>query len=153
MTDLPTIEETILFIKEAHAGQRDAAGLDYYHHPIAVMDLLPADASHTVRLAALLHDVIEDTSHDRATLSARGYDKETLDMVECVTWYPDDRRGFEEKIDALIATGNRGAMLVKRADMTHNSDPLRLAALSEDRILHFRTKYVTSLAKLNEILN
>ena len=40
---MPTIEETIAFIKQAHAGQVDKVGREYYHHPIAVMQRLPDD--------------------------------------------------------------------------------------------------------------
>lgn len=149
---MPTIEETIAFIQQAHAGQVDAQGVTYYLHPIAVMNLLPNAAPLSVKLAALLHDVLEDTPYTRADLEQRGYDAETLDIVELVTWQPDDRRSFDDKIDALIAAGNHGALMVKRADMTHNSDPVRMQTLSEECRQHFSTKYLPSLHKINAIL-
>jgi len=149
---MPTIEETIAFIKVAHAGQTDASGLDYYLHPIAVMNRLPADADLEVRLAALLHDVLEDTPHTRQDLLAMGYSERTVAAVEWVTKTADDTRSYPEKIAAIIAGGNRDALEVKFADMSENADPERLAMLPETRRDYFAAKYSGPLKALREAL-
>ena len=149
---MPTIEETIAFIEQAHAGQTDHAGEPYSRHPIAVMRRLPAEIDDEVRLAALLHDIIEDTPYARADLAAMGYSTRTLDAVDWVTHTPGDSRPYPEKIAALIAGGNRDALLVKFADMSENADPARLALLDEEKQDYFRRKYVAPLRALRDAL-
>ena len=150
---MPTIEETIAFIEKAHAGQTDRAGEPYYLHPIAVMRRLPPGVDDEVRLAALLHDVIEDTAYTREALSALGYSQRTLDAVDWVTQAPGDARPYAEKIDALIAGGNRDALQVKLADMSENADPVRLARLDAESRDHFTRKYTAPLAALRAALS
>ncbi len=149
---MPTIEETISFIKDAHAGQVDKAGKAYYHHPVAVMRRLPSDIDDDVKMAALLHDVIEDTSYTRQRLAELGYSERTLDAVELVTQKPDDARPYAEKIDAIIASGNRDAIEVKFADMSENFDPSRLAALEPERRDYFIQKYSGPIEALKAAL-
>lgn len=149
---MPTIEETISFIKEAHAGQVDKAGKDYYHHPIAVMRRLPSDIDDEIKIAALLHDVIEDTAYTRQQLSGLGYSERTLDAVELVTQKPDDVRTYAEKVEAIIASGNRDAIQVKFADMSENFDPSRLAALEPERRDYFIQKYSGPIEALKAAL-
>jgi len=149
---MPTIDDTIAFIKVAHAGQKDAAGLDYYLHPIAVVNRLPADADLEVKLAALLHDVLEDTPHTAQDLLDMGYSARTVATVEWVTKAPDDTRSYPEKVAAIIAGGNRDAIQVKFADMSENADPERLALLPPERRDHFVRKYTAPLQALREAL-
>jgi len=150
---MPTIEETIAFIEKAHAGQTDRAGEAYYLHPIAVMRRLPAEVDDEVRLAALLHDVIEDTPYRRQQLAALGYSERTLDAVDWVTQKPDDTRPYAEKIAALIAGGNHDALQVKLADMSENTDPGRLARLDPQSRAHFLRKYTEPLEALRAALS
>lgn len=138
---MPSIDETIELIQAAHSGQTDKAGRPYYLHPIAVMRRLPANADTEVRLAALLHDVLEDTAYSRGDLAALGYSKRTLDVVMLLTQRPGDPRPYTEKIDALIASGNRDAMQVKLADISENADPQRLAMLGPDMRKQLEGKY------------
>jgi (p)ppGpp synthase/HD superfamily hydrolase len=149
---MPTIDETIAFIKQAHAGQKDKSGRDYFYHPIAVMQRLPEDADVEVRLAALLHDVIEDTPYTRAQLAEMGYSVRTLDIVDLVTHAEDDTRPYAARIQAIIASGNRDAIQVKVADMSENSDPARLTLLEPARREHFVQKYTAPLAALRAAL-
>ncbi len=149
---MPTLEETLAFIEQAHAGQTDRAGEPYYLHPIAVMRRLPAGVDDEVRLAALLHDVLEDTPYTREQLSALGYSERTLDAVEWVTQKPGDPRSYPEKIAALIAGGNRDALQVKLADMSENADPERLAKLDPESRAHFARKYTAPLEALRAAL-
>ena len=150
---MPTIDETIALIEKAHAGQTDRAGAPYYLHPIAVMHRLPAAVDDEVRLAALLHDVIEDTPYTRQQLSALGYSERTLDAVDLVTQKPGDPRPYPEKIAAIIASGNRDALQVKLADMSENADPERLARLDAESRDYFLRKYTAPLQALRSALS
>ena len=58
------IEKAYYFAKVAHSGQKRQSGEDYFIHPAAVAEILfdlGLDADTII--AALLHDVIEDTEH------------------------------------------------------------------------------------------
>ena len=46
------------FAAKAHSGQVDKAGVSYIYHPIAVALHMNSE---TGKIAALLHDVIEDS--------------------------------------------------------------------------------------------
>ena len=126
---MPDIEDTIAFIKEAHAGQMDWTGAEYWQHPVAVMNLLPEDATLEEKLAALLHDVVEDTDHTIVTLRDRGYPEEVLTILDLVTRDKADGRSYMVWVRAIVASGNRGAIRVKLADNRHNSDPARIREL------------------------
>lgn len=149
---MPTIQDTIAFIRKAHAGQLDAAGRPYHLHPVAVMNRLPDGTDLEIKLAALLHDVLEDTSTTRADLTAMGYTARTLDAVELVTQKPGDPRSYPEKIDAIIASGNRDAITVKLADMSENMDPAGLALLPPERRAYFSAKYTGPIEALRSAL-
>jgi len=149
---MPGIEETIAFIVKAHAGQTDKSGRDYHHHPIAVMQRL-TDCGEDLRLAALLHDVLEDTPYTRQDLAAMGYSARALDIVEQVTKVPGDKRTYAEKIAALIALGDADVMRLKLADMSENMDPERLALLAPEKQAFFLEKYSAPLAALRAALS
>ncbi|MBY0428245.1 MAG: hypothetical protein K2Q32_03400 [Alphaproteobacteria bacterium] len=159
---MPSIQETIEFIKIAHADQKDDAGEPYFNHPMRVMNRLPADADLEVKLAALLHDILEDTHYTRADLSAMGYTKRTLDAVQWVTKVPDDKpkstdpeiyyREYHASIQRIINSGNRDAIMIKEADMSENADETRLEKVEPVRRAHFERKYTKPLQALRAAL-
>jgi len=127
----PSIEETIDFIKVAHAGQFDKGGVEYWKHPVSVMHRLGSDASNECKLVALLHDVIEDTDHSPASLRALGYPDNVIASVERLTRV--DGVPYLECIERLAASGDRIAIEVKLADNLDNIDPERLARLPPEK--------------------
>jgi (p)ppGpp synthase/HD superfamily hydrolase len=149
---MPSLDETIAFIRQVHAGQTDKSGADYAEHPIAAMRRLPEGVDDAVRHAALLHDVIEDTCITRADLQRRGYSERVLAAVDLVTQAKDDIRPYGEKIAALIASGNADALEVKLADMSENTAPERLARLDPERRAFFEQKYAQPLQALRKAL-
>jgi hypothetical protein len=52
---MPGIDETIAFIRRAHAGQVDKGGVDYWNHPVSVMNRL--GSTYFVMTAALTIDI------------------------------------------------------------------------------------------------
>lgn len=150
---MPTVDDTIAFIKseEGHGLERlDKGGSPYFEHPIAVMKRLPTGVADEVKHAALLHDMIEDEGWTLDELKARGYSDKTLDMVELVSTDLKPQATYMEKIQALIATGNEGAILVKWADMAENSDLQRLAKVPEEKREKLRKKYKMPFVILTE---
>lgn len=62
--DRDLIRRAYLFARDAHAGQTRASNEPYVHHSVAVAGILVALRLDSATIAAaLLHDVLEDTSH------------------------------------------------------------------------------------------
>lgn len=131
-TTLPTIGETVDFIMSVHAGQVTKAGEPYWTHPVAVMALLPRDATNDERLAALLHDVIEDTPFDEQDLIDRGYSERVVSIVKALSRPEGENRStYMDWIRRLAESRDQEVIRVKLADNMHNSDHARIAALPE----------------------
>src|SRR5271155_2908668 len=79
------IERALQIAVEAHAGQKDKSGLPYAFHPIRVMMRCKSDAA---KIAALLHDVVEDTPVSFDQLSAEGFSEDVLSAVRLLTHDP-----------------------------------------------------------------
>lgn len=104
--------------KRAHAGQTDRAGEPYINHPLAVSQLVEGDQE---KVAALLHDVVEDTPFTVESLRVLFGDT-IADAVDLLTHNPE-----EEYFDYVKRAGtNPISRAVKIADLTHNSDVRRL---------------------------
>ena len=116
----PTIDETIEFIKQAHNGQKYGSK-PYWTHPYNVMMLLPAGSSDDAKHAALMHDVIEDTSYTAQDLLSMGYSNNIVTIVELLT-KPDGADYFDYVVNTIIGSGNKDAMRVKFADNKSNHD-------------------------------
>ena len=130
---MPTIDKTIAFIKRAHQGQTTKAGEPYWTHPVAVMELLPDDATEDERHAALLHDVIEDCGVTAGDLRQAGYSERTVHLVLLLSRPPTPQRpSYMDWIRSIAATGDRGLIRIKLADNEHNSKPERVANLPPD---------------------
>lgn len=144
-----SLKETLAFIKnDAHAGVTDKSGAPYWKHPVAVMGNLPANVSDDVRHAALLHDVVEDTHYTAADLQKMGYNGNVIKMVMAVTKDKADGMTYQERIEALIAGGNVGAMQIKLADNMHNMDPRRSFKIKDSLM----KRYVASSDALKKAL-
>ena len=128
---IPTIEQTIAFIKSAHEGQVDKGGTEYWKHPVSVMNRLGPDASEECKLVALLHDVIEDTKYTAADLVRLGYPETVVASVKRLS--KPDGVAYLDCIKAIVESGDRMAMAVKRADNQDNLDPERLAKLPPEK--------------------
>ena len=118
---------------EAHAGQTDKAGEPYILHPLRLM--LRFDTSEEM-IAAVLHDVIEDTELTLEDLRAAGFSDDVLDAISCLTRNPDESyEAFAQR-----AKANPIARRVKIADIEDNINVLRLAELSDrslDRVRRY----------------
>ena len=77
----PDLGETIELSQRAHAGQVDKCGRPYYLHPLRVAMRL-ANCTSAERHAALLHDVVEDTSVTLEDLRKRAYSTDIMALVE-----------------------------------------------------------------------
>ncbi len=98
----------------AHEGQVDRGGTAYIQHPLAVAAMLadPGD-----RIAALLHDVVEDTEVTLEEL-AEQFPPDIVEAVRLLTRQPGVP--YQDYLKAIRE--NPMACRVKIADLTHNMD-------------------------------
>jgi len=121
---MSTIEKAIELAARAHAGQVDKAGAPYIFHPLRLM--LAVSGEHE-RMAAVLHDVVEDTPLSFDDLAREGFPPAVIDAVRALTKQPGEKR-----IDAAHrAAANPIARQVKLADVGDNMDLSRIASPTE----------------------
>lgn len=114
------------FANVAHKGQlRKYTGEDYIVHPMAVLRMVEKHGGSEVQqAAALLHDVVEDTSYTLADINANfGHDVATMVKWLTDTSKPSDgNRAIRKEIDRKrLANAPAEAQFVKLADMIDNS--------------------------------
>ena len=110
--------------REAHSGQTDKQGQPYHLHPerVAASPLLKG-APDFVKVAAHLHDVLEDTPLTMRELFGMGMELFSGILLDRVT----RRKGetYDQFILRIAASGERWAIRIKLADLADNmSRPL-----------------------------
>lgn len=114
------IERALEIAVSSHAGDVDKAGTPYILHPLRVMAAVPTMDE---KIAAVLHDVVEDTDWTFEMLEAEGFPARILDALRALTKEPG-----EKQIDAARrAAANPIARVVKLADVADNMDLSRIA--------------------------
>jgi len=114
------------FAKEAHQGQKRMSGEDYIYHPLATAQTLAEMKMNTpMIIAALLHDVPEDTKFTIEDIK-KNFGSETASLINGVTKLGNIKyRGIERYIENLrkmflaIAKDLR-VIIIKFADRLHN---------------------------------
>ena len=140
-----TITDAIAFAAQRHKRQTDKAGAPYIWHPLRVaMRLDCGDA----QLAAVLHDVLEDTKTTEQELRRRGVPLRVLEALRLLTKRPDDGSRYLQFIRRLKV--NAIARVVKEADILDNLDPGRLALLAPEERRRLKAKYRPALVELRK---
>lgn len=104
------------------------------------------DEYHTI--AALLHDIVEDTDVTLEQLNMMGFPQEVLDALKVLTH--SSGVDYFEYIEGIGK--NKIAIDVKLADLEHNSDLSRLDDITEKDIARVE-KYKKSMVYLKIIRN
>jgi (p)ppGpp synthase/HD superfamily hydrolase len=129
-----------------HEGQVDKAGEPYIEHPRAVARLTAVfGGTPHQQVAAMLHDVVEDTDCTLDDLRGFGVPEPVVQLIDALSKRPDEKR--DDYLARVVA--HPDAILVKRADLASNSDPARLAKLPQDTREHLERKYARTLEVLN----
>src|SRR5205823_11086434 len=79
---MSTLERAIAIAAEAHTGQLDKAGAPYVLHPLRVMLRMKTEEE---RIAAALHDVVEDSDWSLVALRDEGFSEAIVRAVDSVT--------------------------------------------------------------------
>ena len=118
------LEKAIMLAIEAHLGQVDKAGMPYILHPLRMMTRLDTPEA---KMAAVLHDVVEDSAWTLEKLRMEGFPPEVLEAVDALTRYADET--YEAFIER--AAQHPLARRVKLADLEDNMDVRRLGTLTK----------------------
>ncbi len=125
--DVALVERAFAFSEHAHQGQFRKSGEPYITHPLAVASILSQWRLDAQGLAAaLLHDVMEDTSVTKNEIET-SFGKPVADMVDGVSKL--DQIEFQSREDAqaenfrkmlLAMAQDVRVILIKLADRLHN---------------------------------
>ena len=138
------LEDAIALAVEAHRGQVDKANAPYILHPLRLMLAMDSDAA---RVAAMLHDVVEDTAYTLDLLKERGFPEDVITAVDCLS--RRDGESYEAFIERIGA--NPLATKVKLADLEDNLNVSRLATLDE-RDVERLNRYLRSRLHLRSVV-
>ncbi|MBL4584469.1 MAG: RelA/SpoT family protein [Pseudomonadales bacterium] len=121
------IEKAYYYAEKAHSNQQRQSGEPYITHPLAVARILAGlQMDHQSLMAALLHDVIEDTGVEKKELSDI-FDETVGELVDGVSKLNQIK--FESRAEAQAENFQKMAfamsrdirvILVKLADRLHN---------------------------------
>ena len=127
----------------AHRDQVDKSGLPYVFHPFHLAEQMPDEDT---TIAALLHDVVEDTAYTLQDMQDMGFSPAVLEALALLTH--EDAVPYFDYVAAL--KGNPIARTVKLADLRHNSDLTRLDVI-DDSARRRAEKYQAAIALLLEL--
>ncbi|MAS93115.1 MAG: GTP pyrophosphokinase [Verrucomicrobiales bacterium] len=116
---MSTLQRAIEIAVHSHRDQTTKDGQPYVLHPLTLMMRVDSEEE---KIAAVLHDVVEDTETTLEDLEAEGFSKETVEVIDLLTHRED--LSYDEYIGRLAE--NSVARNVKLADLGHNMDITRI---------------------------
>ena len=134
------VRRAYTFGAEMHAGQSRSSGEPYIYHPLAVARILAEmRLDHVTLIAAILHDVIEDTAVSKEEIEKQ-FGKEVallvdgVSKIEKIEGMSRQERQAESFRKLLLAmTDDLRVILVKLADRLHNMRTLGAMAPDKKR--------------------
>lgn len=161
MQKFKTLDDVIALATFAHRNQHDKAGMPYIEHPLRVMrSVQQQGALPYVQMAAVLHDVTEDTAFTPNMLLDLGVPEAAVEIVRLldrdfsaksyavdVAMYTNmqiDLPAGWESAESYYYTNirkNPGALMDKLADIDDNTQQWRLSYLPEATQVRLKEKY------------
>ena len=127
---------------EAHKEQKDKSGMPYVFHPFHLAEEMETEDE---TVAALLHDVAEDTDITLEEIGEMGFSEAVMEALRLLTHEPGTP--YMEYVRKIKE--NPVARAVKQADLKHNSDLTRLDNVDEKALKRVE-KYKEALKILEE---
>ncbi len=126
-SEIQQVKRAFYYAEQAHDGQRRRSGEPYVTHPLAVANILAnMHMDHQSLMAAMLHDVIEDTGIGKEAL-ARQFGKPVAELVDGVSkltqiTFEDKAVAQAENFQKMVLAMSRDirVIIVKLADRLHN---------------------------------
>mgnify|MGYP001156664795 CR=1 FL=1 len=145
-SELQRIREAYLFAEKAHAGQVRKSGEPYILHPLAVAEILVSmQMDSTSIIAALLHDVVEDTTvpleevrekfGDTCAMLVDGLTK--LEKIRFRTKEEQQNENYRKMFVAMAR--DLRVILIKLADRLHNMRTLKYQSEENQRSISRET--------------
>ncbi|HEV3382138.1 MAG TPA: HD domain-containing protein [Trebonia sp.] len=147
------VSRAVSFALRYHGDQRRPTGAPYLEHLLEALEVLVRGAAVTdpaVLVAAVLHDVVEDTACGIDDVRA-AFGDEVASLVGWVTIPPvgpgQDRKAVKETYLTGLAAAPDKAVLVKLADRVSNVQTLRNLSAARQREYYAQTvRYIMPLA-------
>ncbi|MFC2991815.1 RelA/SpoT family protein [Halomonas tibetensis] len=126
-SEIQQVKRAFYYAEQAHDGQRRRSGEPYVTHPLAVANILAnMHMDHQSLMAAMLHDVIEDTGVGKEAL-AKQFGKPVAELVDGVSKltqiaFEDKAVAQAENFQKMVLAMSRDirVIIVKLADRLHN---------------------------------
>ncbi|VTR63468.1 (p)ppGpp synthetase I SpoT/RelA [Actinobacillus pleuropneumoniae] len=144
--DLLRIQEAYEFAEQAHHGQVRKSGEPYILHPLAVADIVVNMQMDTLSIiAALLHDVVEDTTVSLEQIRERFGDTcamlvDGLTKLERIQFRSKEEQQNENYRKMFIAMARDiRVIVIKLADRLHNMRTLKYQSEESQRRISYET--------------
>ncbi|MNW31629.1 GTP pyrophosphokinase [compost metagenome] len=144
--DLLRIREAYDFADQAHHGQTRKSGEPYILHPLAVADIVVNMQMDTISIiAALLHDVVEDTTVSLDQIRERFGDNcamlvDGLTKLERIQFRSKEEQQNENYRKMFIAMAQDiRVIVIKLADRLHNMRTLKYQSEESQRRIAYET--------------
>jgi len=140
------VYQAFLFAEKAHRGQVRRSGEHYIHHPIEVADTL-AELQMDARtiMAALLHDVIEDTDATKEEIIEK-FGEDVALLVDGVSKIGQIQFDTKEQAEAenfrkmlMAMSEDVRVMIIKLADRLHNMRTLEVMTSKKQKRISKQT--------------
>jgi (p)ppGpp synthase/HD superfamily hydrolase len=125
------LEKAIGIALRAHGGQEGKDGTPYILHPLRLMTRMETEEE---RIAAVLHDVVEDSEVTLEDLRKAGFPKSVLKTVKLLTH--EEGISYDDYVERLKP--HPVARRIKLADLEDNSNIHRLSGIEEKDLERLR---------------
>lgn len=142
------LDKAIALASEKFVGIYDKSGEPYILHCLQVMNNVKKYNDIELSIAAVLHDIVEDTDITFDDLEEMGYSPRVIKIIKHVT--REDGISYDDEIARIC--NDQDSIKLKMADLEHNSSILRLKGIRQkdlERIQKYHRAYFILQAHLN----